>query len=323
MFGDDLETTAHTVDGMRMVLAVQRDLEAGVYTTVDAGFELGLPSDVQVGPEGLFPSSSDLKTGDRRFDGLIRLEGDPLHLLARLGEAGRASVERLVIKMGDRVRDGVIVHREIGRIPPARQQRLFRQLAGVIHTLTVPDLAGGLARIATADSEAGVRLRAASLLGARFSGQPLAVEVGAALSQSSERHLQLIGAILVGDALPDAEAVEAFARRAPADITGWAIASLTTFGERAQPQLVRLLGGHEHVRHAAVLALGEVGTLAAVQPLLPYSRGLFRDGDLKRAARGAVTRIQARHGAADAGRLTIAADPDSDGTLSLADTERR
>jgi hypothetical protein len=72
------------------------------------------------------------------------------------------------------------------------------------------------------------------------------------------------------------------------------------------------------VRTAAARALGRVGTVAAVELLLPHSKGLLTDGDVKRAARDAIAAIQSRLGDVEAGRLALADGTADAGGLSLA-----
>jgi HEAT repeat protein len=96
-------------------------------------------------------------------------------------------------------------------------------------------------------------------------------------------------------------------------------AALGQLGDaRAEADLVRLLERPDTaVQCAAAAALGLMGTVSAVEPLLPLTEGLLRDGALKEAARDAVRRIQARLGAVEAGRLSLAEDVA--GRLSVAE----
>jgi hypothetical protein len=96
-------------------------------------------------------------------------------------------------------------------------------------------------------------------------------------------------------------------------------AALGQLGDaRAEADLVRLLARPDTtVQCAAAVALGQMGTVSAVEPLLPLTEGLLRDGPLKEAARDAVRRIQARLGAVEAGRLSLAEDVA--GRLSVAE----
>jgi HEAT repeat protein len=64
---------------------------------------------------------------------------------------------------------------------------------------------------------------------------------------------------------------------------------------KAEPTLIKLLSyDSEQVKVAAVQALGQVGTVSALEPLLPLTKGLQLSGRIKEAAREAVHRIQAR-----------------------------
>jgi HEAT repeat protein len=89
---------------------------------------------------------------------------------------------------------------------------------------------------------------------------------------------------------------------------------------RAEPALVRWLGrNNEAVCIAAARALGTIGTVAAVEPLLPHTKGLLTDADLKRAAREAIEKIQSRLGDVEAGRLSLSEVAQRDGALSLSE----
>jgi HEAT repeat protein len=82
----------------------------------------------------------------------------------------------------------------------------------------------------------------------------------------------------------------------------------------------RLADDESEVRAAAAEALGSVGSVAAVEPLLALTKGIGR-APHKQAARGAITRIQARLGEVDAGRLSLVEDDDLSGAVALADPE--
>jgi HEAT repeat protein len=71
------------------------------------------------------------------------------------------------------------------------------------------------------------------------------------------------------------------------------------------------------IRLSAVQALEQVGTITAVEPLLPFARTLS-SSKLSRAARKAVDAIQARLGEREAGRLAVAEAHPQQGELSMA-----
>jgi len=77
------------------------------------------------------------------------------------------------------------------------------------------------------------------------------------------------------------------------------------------------------VKVAAAKALGAVGTVRAVEPLLPFTQGLFAAGELKDAARDAVRGIQARLGEVEAGGLSVVDERVGEGGLSLHDGKSR
>lgn len=79
-----------------------------------------------------------------------------------------------------------------------------------------------------------------------------------------------------------------------------------------------LVDVEEDVQTAAAEALGEVGSVAAVEPLLLLSKGLGR-ARLRQAARGAIARIQSRLADVEAGRLSLVADDNLAGAVALAD----
>jgi HEAT repeat protein len=87
---------------------------------------------------------------------------------------------------------------------------------------------------------------------------------------------------------------------------------------RAEPALLRLLlHESDSVRRAAAAALGQAGTIRAVQSLLPLTEEVFAIG-LKTTAREAIVRIQQRLGDAEAGRLSLVAEAPAEGGVSIA-----
>jgi len=87
----------------------------------------------------------------------------------------------------------------------------------------------------------------------------------------------------------------------------------------AEPTLVSMLShSDKQVRTAATRALGRAGTTAAVEPLLELQRGVLPT-DLKGAAGEAIDRIQSRVAGAEHGQLSMAAPPEPEGAVSLAE----
>ena len=75
------------------------------------------------------------------------------------------------------------------------------------------------------------------------------------------------------------------------------------------------------VQLAAVEALGALGTLAAVEPLLPLTKGILRSPGLKEAARTSVAAIQERHARGDAGAVAVVESPAAGGMTVAAEVE--
>lgn len=89
---------------------------------------------------------------------------------------------------------------------------------------------------------------------------------------------------------------------------------------RCEETLLVLLGAKSgEVQRRAARALGMVGSLRAVAPLLPLTRSLLSRGGLTEAARDAVRAIQARQGDAREGGLQLAVDEAGVGALSTVE----
>ncbi len=85
--------------------------------------------------------------------------------------------------------------------------------------------------------------------------------------------------------------------------------SAALHGAAATAMLVRSLDDDDtQVQIAAARALRGCGDLSAVEPLLPLTKGLFTNGTLKEACRGAVEAIQSRAGGGGSGGLTVVAE---------------
>ncbi|MEY2932866.1 MAG: hypothetical protein RL033_3615, partial [Pseudomonadota bacterium] len=102
------------------------------------------------------------------------------------------------------------------------------------------------------------------------------------------------------------------------------VAAAQALGVLAQPHtepaLLRLLADPStEVQQASAEALGALGSVAAVEPLLPLTESLLRP-QLRQAARGAIGRIQSRLGSVEAGRVSLAEPHELAGALDLADT---
>ena len=89
-----------------------------------------------------------------------------------------------------------------------------------------------------------------------------------------------------------------------------------------QEMIEVLLGSARACRIAAARALGAVGSLGAVESLVPLTKAFLGGGELQLAARVAIQRIQGRAGPADAGGLSLVGGSEPAGGLSLPAAER-
>lgn len=106
----------------------------------------------------------------------------------------------------------------------------------------------------------------------------------------------------------------------PSDIRATAIALRKLGDSAAEPILIEWLGSPvSAVAAASARALGFVGSIAAVEPLLPLARGAWGASEVRAAARDALRRIQSRLGPVEAGRLALVDVDGAAGALSEAD----
>ncbi|HEY3450725.1 MAG TPA: hypothetical protein VGK67_30490 [Myxococcales bacterium] len=95
-------------------------------------------------------------------------------------------------------------------------------------------------------------------------------------------------------------------------------------GAQAEKGLIALLGHPEPaVRRLAAVGLSKVGSVKAVEPLLPLAEGVLAASEVKDAARDAVRAIQARLGDAGAGRLSVVDERAGEGGLSVESPDLR
>jgi HEAT repeat protein len=175
--------------------------------------------------------------------------------------------------------------------------------------------------VATEDQDPHVRAEALRHLGS-FAGERLwpTIEIAlrnpheevrraAILAAATTDHVAMVPRII--DQANDAYPVTA-------EAVAWALGELGD--PAAEPALAKLLARDSvEVRRAAATALGLVGTVTAIAPLLASGEGTFTDGELKRAASRAVASIRSRLGNVDAGRLSLVEQ--QAGALSLAEDQ--
>lgn len=173
-----------------------------------------------------------------------------------------------------------------------------------------------LLEVATEDPEPGVRARALLSLWRCGTLETLDLAQDAARAHT-DPVLRALGALMSEDPdrianVPPPHMAEA-ARIGP----NLVVATLERLG--AEDALFDLLDEeHAPVQRAAAAALGRMGSIRAVEPLLPLCEGLTRDAELKREAREAVQRIQARLGDVSPGGLSLADGAAEAGQVSVA-----
>lgn len=176
----------------------------------------------------------------------------------------------------------------------------------------------------TTDEHAAIGLRAQALQALGESDAPDIAEWVEPFLVSSTPELTRAALVVVAsrELNVHAEHVIALCGNADASLRAGAARTLSLLkSPRSELALLQLLSDEEtDVKIAAAEALGAVGSIAAVEPLLPLGKGFGR-GQLRQAARGAVARIQSRLGDADAGRLSLAEDDELAGAVALADAE--
>lgn len=178
-----------------------------------------------------------------------------------------------------------------------------------------------MARLVRSSKRTELREEALSLLLEQWSYEQCAPVVAAAL-RTGRPSLRII-ALEAKVTNRDRSHADLVARCAGMDdeaLAETAARALGLLGDAShEPALTALLTHRsDAVKLAATRSLGRLGTVAAVEPLLPLTTGLRTAGFLKEAARDAIRRIQARVGRVDAGRLTLVDEHEAAGGLSVA-----
>lgn len=291
----------------------------------------------------------DVQIGDGEFDAAVNVSGPEPIAVAFLGQEARTSIREL-IAAGGSVQQGCIRLDIKGDMSGRGEIRravewLLELVSGLPHGTVLQRHCAN----ATGDRYPGVRLRNLRLLAEKFRATEEAKSAALAALADPEPAVRLFAATFVkggqglavlkalledADISDDlrADAVRAAGasrdpsllgavyalvpRRDPALAEAVAAALGQFGGADAEHSLLRLMSRDAmEVKRAAATALGLLGTVSAVEPLLQ----LAREGPLKEIARDAVRRIQARLGGeAEAGRLSIAAQDAAAGGLSIA-----
>lgn len=254
----------------------------------------------------------DHRTGDAAFDAAVQVGGHRPALAAALDAPTRQAVLDLV-RLGGTVSSGKVSFEERKHeVDPERIRLLFAQLAAVATALAAQPTTDRLVRNVREDPEPGVRR--AALMALVETDRARGRELAATLLDDPSPDLRFVAAAAVGD--------RDRVRSAPPEVKVAAAAenpeSVARLLEGAGDEagLLALLSGGARVRVAACHALARSGTVHAVEPLLPLSRALLGDGDVRQAATAAIAAIQGRLGAVERGTLALA---DGAGELSVSE----
>ena len=265
----------------------------------------------------------DLQVGDAFFDREVHIDGDPLESMALLNAEARAAVLDL-LSQGGSVDNGVVEWETRGAMKDAGLiEGKVRSLVRLVNQLSLGgrDIAQCLAENAIKDPLPSVRLRNLEALLTSQGLVPATLVVARRCLDDPSATVALRAALALGDeGLPHIE--QLIGQRDVPPLMR--IDALGRLGARGEEVLLSMLdSGDVVVLRATARALERCGTLAAVEPLLPHSKGMLTDGELKQAARQAIDAIQARHGGGERGAFSIADGGDVRGGLSIAEEDQR
>lgn len=296
-------------------------------------------------------------TGDEAFDTRVQLLGNPVDVLGAMSHAGRNAVESITQSRQGYLAPGVIgLHRANPIRNPINLTRDVSVLLRASDSLNQGGRspAERLAHNATGDPDQEVRLANLRLLLSQFADSPETADCARAVLSIHGHLAQLEAARFLGhEGVPTllglVGAADAYT---PARIAALEHLVLVVGGkdarqalvagfqtdehellmsaaelvlqtradvmQSAEPGLLTLLAeSHQDGRVLAIEALGQVATPLAVEPLQPFTRGLFRTNRVKVAAELAVARIQERVLDGNYGSLSLV-EPNESGHLSLA-----
>jgi HEAT repeat protein len=290
-------------------------------------------------------SGEDVLLGDAEFDAGAHVEGPEDQVLAALREPARRAVLPLLTGHRATVKDGVLRVELHGVVDGELVRRMLAGMAETARALCVASVPEALADGARVDPNPEVRLRSLQVLLRTWREHEAAKRAAHAAIIDANPRARLAAARLLADEqaavalrqLADDATVPAEVRVGALEtllelrpdflaeaLRGWAAdeelaetaaRAFGTLGDsRAEPVLLGLLSHpRPAAREAAVLSLGQVGTIRAVEPLT----ALAASGPLRAAAREAIRRVQARLGDAEAGRLSVAPERGAAGAVSL------
>jgi hypothetical protein len=294
-------------------------------------------------------SGEGVQLGDPLFDASV--SGPARKVLALMNRSAREKLAGLRVQ----VERGRLRYQASSRIwDSGKIADMVGRLVDVAKCLVLPP--GGeehaIAGNAIADPAGAVRQRNMRFLVERVPGSPETLRAAVAVQGDADPELRLLAATVLDEdraleilrgivkdggapgsirvaALEKLNALRdplllgvasAAAASADAGLARVAARTLVSLGDSAsEPALIALLA-HEsaEVRMEAADGLARTGTVLAVEPLLQLTKGAPASTALKEAARAAIHAIQSRLGEVEAGRLSLAAQDEHDGALSLA-----
>ncbi len=290
-----------------------------------------LRGELTLGSEGVLEllgkafRGKDIETGLTRFDDRVAIRGGgDAEALAFLDAATRVAVLGAVDDHGATLDDegllswrwrGVLTDRAV--IEPVLRDlvRLGERLAQA-----GDDRETRLAEHVASDPEAAFRAQCLHALARAHPGSPATEQALAAAATDDAPEVRLAAALQSGDVdgLLDASALSELAGARRVATRTRAARAVAAMGEPDEPLLLLLLADEAvEVKVAAAEALGEVGSLAAVEQLNSAADGVTTDRALKKAARSAVGAIQDRVGGVG-GSLSLSGEDAAVGAVSLA-----
>ena len=289
-----------------------------------------VPEALTFEPSGAIrPSRGGRRSGDFAFDGRVLCAGPRLMLGTVLDHDTRAQLLELVGRRNGVVRKGLLELEQRGRATSEAQIReTLALLAAFARHLELAASRGLTALLETArfDPYAGVRCRAMELLAGYYANHESAkavlrdalhdrameVRFCAAMNLKQEGLETLLELVDKGGLLPQYR-VRALVRLAAKGR-----------GAKVEDALLEMLSANldPAVMSAAVDALARVGSLRAVERLLPLTT-FWSSTALRRRARTAIRRIQDRTAGGEIGALSFSEEEDMQGALTLEDRAGR
>jgi len=196
--------------------------------------------------------------------------------------------------------------------------------------LAAAEVAGGDAAFEAAEAvvadpsaPAETRARAIEFVARRFDAGRAGPVVAGALGEEGPVALsaaRAAGRLRYAPAVPR---LSSLARAARVDVAREIVIALGAIGDPngEQAAIEALEAADDGVRVAAARTLAKIGTVAAVEPLLPLTKGILPAGELRAAAAAAVRAIQSRLRPGERGSLSVTEILSADGSLSLPEDE--